>query len=687
MKKQRLPCILRYPLWKLACFLLGLLCVFGTYAFSESLSVLNLDWQYKKVLRLPELPDNIPVEHVAVFDFSGKASPDGSDIRIVTPEGKEIPYTILSTGPGNVYRLAFPAVEKTCYVYYGNPHAKKPLYTWKPQRGLIVRVYNRCGDSVYNWKDAKKVIDNSIQEKLIGESFWKKIWDGVVNPFSGEKNVVKIYTGYFYVNHPREYGFATSSAGPSFLCIDDSLAASWPGWHRAEPFVSPEHAGSVSLKEGLHKLTYYHIGKGGQEISVAAMQHPEKKDRFSVIPESFFLPVVNPEVERTEKKGENCVSEFSWQNTFYLKRDQWELLTFKFWDRSFSKTKILKRQWNFGDGQTSNEENSSHTYLKPGEYTVSLKIEDERGCKDAVSLKVNVEQDYSIPRIYPKRSREYFEEFSEFDLKKLPAGHLLILAHILQSYNRIQGAYLCYNVLRSRELDSGQKRKFSIISAELAEKTGKYGEAERIYKDAFSQFPCAEIILKLGNLYVSMGEPEKAEKQFSMILENPDSSRTEQKMAEIGLGDVARAEGNYEKAKAVYTRHTDEKTEKIKKYAFAQSVIYYLKQKDFSTALEEIEKWGQEVPLSKIDGHWSILKARAYIIRKDYESALRELDYFREICLDKENPYFIWALYLTAETYQFMGNKKKAKEYYEKVVAEFPGGSLATAASKKLSDL
>jgi PKD repeat protein len=36
-------------------------------------------------------------------------------------------------------------------------------------------------------------------------------------------------------------------------------------------------------------------------------------------------------------------------------------------------------EWDFGDGNTSTESNPTHTYAKPGTYTVSLKVTDDRG--------------------------------------------------------------------------------------------------------------------------------------------------------------------------------------------------------------------------------------------------------------------------------------------------------------------
>ncbi len=49
-------------------------------------------------------------------------------------------------------------------------------------------------------------------------------------------------------------------------------------------------------------------------------------------------------------------------------------LTVKFTDKSKSSTDIFLWVWNFGDGQTSNDQNPIHTYTFPGRYHVSLTI-------------------------------------------------------------------------------------------------------------------------------------------------------------------------------------------------------------------------------------------------------------------------------------------------------------------------
>jgi PKD repeat protein len=46
--------------------------------------------------------------------------------------------------------------------------------------------------------------------------------------------------------------------------------------------------------------------------------------------------------------------------------------------------------WNFGDGETDFSRNTSHTYLAPGTYTVTLTITDTAGCAGDTSLPVTV---------------------------------------------------------------------------------------------------------------------------------------------------------------------------------------------------------------------------------------------------------------------------------------------------------
>ncbi|MDW8333467.1 MAG: PKD domain-containing protein, partial [Bacteroidia bacterium] len=61
-------------------------------------------------------------------------------------------------------------------------------------------------------------------------------------------------------------------------------------------------------------------------------------------------------------------------------------LTVQFTDQSHGAGQIVSWFWDFGDGATSHEQNPSHTYTAPGEYTVALVVVSEYNCRDTTTL-------------------------------------------------------------------------------------------------------------------------------------------------------------------------------------------------------------------------------------------------------------------------------------------------------------
>lgn len=70
--------------------------------------------------------------------------------------------------------------------------------------------------------------------------------------------------------------------------------------------------------------------------------------------------------------------------------------TFLFQNESVINSGTMSYLWNFGNGNTSVEENPNYYYFAPGTYNVSLTVESDSGCTDEVYNSVNI---YSLPNV------------------------------------------------------------------------------------------------------------------------------------------------------------------------------------------------------------------------------------------------------------------------------------------------
>jgi len=642
-------------------------------------------WEYRMALEVDSGRLDAAGDRLAILDFCGAARPDGADLRLFDESGSSVPFQLLQAGPGQRYRILFPASRGRCRLYFGNPAAAAPAPADFPiRRGLWLEVYERKGDRVDTWEEARAVAEASRRTgRRLGRAAWKQVWDGA-NPFGPEKDVVKIYTGYFR-SEAGVYEFATSSGGASFLLIDGQLTAAWPGWHGAEPFIRPARTGKVTLTAGIHELAYYQFSRSGQEITAAAVKRPGEKD-FQVIPADFFLPLAGAIPVNLERRGKPVAAALTWENTHYLRRENWELLTFRFFDLSHPDSEIEVRQWDFGDGQSAVGRNPLHTYLKPGLYPVTLTVRGRRGAgSDRVRLTVPVEQNYGEMRL-PSRSLEaYLEEFDRLDLDRLGNEELGILAQLYQSYDRSEAAYRCYRNLAGRRLSSEERRRAGAVAAALAVRERDYAGAAELYRQLLAERPAPEFLVKLGWVQLRLGELDQADTLFRQAETAAGARPEERRLATIGRGDVLRQRGEAEAARQAYLPLTERGNLESRNGWYDQQVLYYVRQKDFFTAWERLEAWGEELPLVKLEGAWSILAARIGLERKDYDGARQELETFLKVT-DSEagNAYRPGAVYLLGQVWEAQGERARARGFYQQVVDRYPGTSWAGLAADRI---
>lgn len=81
--------------------------------------------------------------------------------------------------------------------------------------------------------------------------------------------------------------------------------------------------------------------------------------------------------------------------TFFPEEVVLEAATIDFTDASNSQD-VLTWEWDFGDGNTSDKENPSHTYTTSGEFDVLLLVTTANGCEDTIQKTVTVHPDFAV---------------------------------------------------------------------------------------------------------------------------------------------------------------------------------------------------------------------------------------------------------------------------------------------------
>lgn len=93
--------------------------------------------------------------------------------------------------------------------------------------------------------------------------------------------------------------------------------------------------------------------------------------------------------------------------------------TVDFTDKSVSSRPIISWAWDFGDGESSTETNPSHTYVKQGNFDVSLTVTNDQGKSDKIIQTALITVNRSTTTVVPN-------SFRRFVLREVKDQHILV---------------------------------------------------------------------------------------------------------------------------------------------------------------------------------------------------------------------------------------------------------------------
>ena len=257
------------------------------------------EWSHRQTVDLVTI-DTLRKINTALITLEadpGALLPDGRDVRVVDADGRPVKFHLINAKgealsgdlpKGQAVRIHFLPEDLTApryYVYYGNAKAAPAGQTWtKTLGGLKLETrQNNLQQPANNFKHLQKLIKGS--KRVFGSGLRRQINDPA-NPFGPNDYYISSYDGWIYCPRDGVYSFATDSDDSSFLLINGNLVVQWPGGHN--PSGAFSHFGRLSLKQGIHRIEYYHVQSGGGTLAKAGWRIPDAKE-FTLIPEEAFI--------------------------------------------------------------------------------------------------------------------------------------------------------------------------------------------------------------------------------------------------------------------------------------------------------------------------------------------------------------------------------------------------------------
>lgn len=602
------------------------------------------DWKVRRPIELKgaRRSSHAPlVAHVQFRDF-GHVNTDASDVRVVSDKGKVVASRVKFYHPRLYCVVAFQPESTTWrgFVYYGNPKAPKPETKWEGRSGLFLTTYRRKGQGCNNWREMEKTVRDSMSEPD-GAGFRRAIFDGY-NPFGASTDFVSVYDGYFYASRTGTYRIATISDNASFVFIDGQLVAQWPGRHGIQGGQRGEHNGPVSLREGAHRVQYYHLQFTGTTVAELAWFLPGRRRPEVILPEDF-LPAYEAEVGLQERQNDPTILEFSAVPVSTLAFDGHHYLRWRFGNLcGVPGSPAVTSQWDFGNGLTSNERNPFVWFFHPGDYRVTLRTTLRRGETKTLQQWVRVAD---LIQLDPSErgSRPFqlaAEEVARYPIDGLsPEDRRAMLALLTHrgkhdAIERVCGAWLDDVYRKGERVPVEVVLELGRVLTEVRENAA---DAERAYEEAVRHLrpddPLGyQVLLALGELrvrYLRKYDAAIAVLQQARQRVKPANHIYRRRIA-IALGDAYRAQQKRNEARSHYEEaerlgqpsHGDAAV----RSSFGLSVEAFLERGDSNPAYEKLEEWAGRFPTDKLGGYWSLLMGRCLMAFDYNDEAAEELD-------------------------------------------------------------
>jgi PKD repeat protein len=394
-------------------------------------------WQYRRPIQIIWDDNNASGEDMAscVFYTDGHALPNGEDVRVATEDGKLVASHILTAGPGDRIRVVFSMLKnvRDYEIYFGNPKPASPpagLDDVHYKSGVLIETKQWTGGAVTNFEQMEKSWERS--KPVLGKMMVDRVFLGY-NPFGPQEQWISKFTGSLFAPLDGNYMFAVAADDVATLYID------------GKPLVFAPLGGAdirynaaVHLSRGRHDLRVYHVNFAGPGYVSLGWRRPDTAKVEVISRESFgicYSGLVGP----MEEHNKTLVADFiPTQESECFFNDSY---SYRYSFNSRAKATVATRyHWDFGDGQSSDENEPDHVYLVDGIYAVKMTA-TAGGNSDTQTCMLAVSRNYAHIIEVKEESPQIISGLLQmYDLNAVPADQMVRLMELHLAADRVSAA-------------------------------------------------------------------------------------------------------------------------------------------------------------------------------------------------------------------------------------------------------
>jgi PKD repeat protein len=662
--------------------LLVVLVLWSRGTLGLSASTLGAGWPYHRMLTV-DIPDNsAPGMNIAWAEFYTNESrlPDGSDLRVTTPEGVVLPSYIMRISPNDdLVRLAFQAAASGEYeVSWGNPHPGEASPALHIDHGVLMEVFPFDNDAVGGgWNQMQAILYQDEPD----ESFFVPNIFNQFDPTGDYSRRMFLYQGQIYIAVSGTYTFAFDVSTMGYLNIDGQnlLVKNRSSGMAGRARFSKQ----VNLTPGWHQVEVGTVQLWGRPGAALDWRTPAE-EQYSPVPPSAFAPIARAQVGALVKTGGDYAADFDISpeaQIFVPPQNYFQRYSFQINIPSSFAPEVT---WNFSDGQQTMGLNVNHEFLTPGIYKVQVLV-NEAGNTFTTERRISIQdQMYSrgeFPPDDPARVVAYI--INSYRLDQLDAEQLYSGIQFFEKYQGQNGlddwGEAWANSKQTQPADQVLETADDIAQRFTME--GQYDKAAAIYLTA------ADKQLDMGSRtqllwryaatacdYTQQGADVLATlQQWSQ--DHQDLPADAQHALQTALGYAAIATGNGKLAQqyvdaAGNASNISYGSEQIREGVLAHNAESYIQTRDFQMARKLLNEWDYEFPSAMLEGYTRLLRFELLSAQGLQIAAANSAVVF--VNAEPDSFYSAELLYRAALAYAQGGEMDRAQTTKDRLKKDYP---------------